>query len=90
VHGILSPQDLQDLVDRCGEDPAAWPDDRRASAEELVDDCAEAQAIIVQARRLRAQLRDLGPTAPACLSERIVALALELDPPSDTFNQLPN
>ncbi len=70
------------MVDRYGEDPIAWPVARRGEAEALIDDCEEAKAIIEQAKRLRAQLRNLGPKAPACLSEHIVSVALELDPPA--------
>jgi hypothetical protein len=79
---VVSPQDLQDIVDRFGEDPAGWPVSQRVPAQELIDDCQEARAIIEQAKRLRAALRDMGPDAPGCFSERIVALALELDPPA--------
>ncbi|MDR3440804.1 hypothetical protein [Telmatospirillum sp.] len=79
----VSPQELQDIVDRYGEDPAAWPSSYRLSAQELIDDCAEARGIIEQAKRLRCALRDMGPDAPDCFSDRIVALALELDPPMD-------
>ena len=90
MDAIVSPQELQDLVDRFGEDPAAWPPDTRRPAEELIDDCAEAKAIIAQARRLRQQLRDLGPKAPACIAERIISVALELDPPLDDLCRLRN
>ena len=79
----VSPQELQDIVDRYGEDPLRWPTPYQDSAQELIDDCAEAQAIIAQARQLRFDLRNMGPDAPDCFTDRIVALALELDPPMD-------
>ncbi len=79
----MSPQELQDIVDRFGEDPSAWPIERHGEAEALIDDCAEAQAIVAQAKLLRILLRDMGAMAPSCFSDRIVALALELDPPDD-------
>ena len=79
----VSPQELQDIVDRYGEDPAAWPASYRAPAQDLIDDCAEARAIIAQAKRLREELRNMGPAAPDCFTDRIVAEALLLDPPND-------
>lgn len=81
MNAAVSPQELQDIVDRFGEDPAAWPVLFRTPAQELIDDCAEAREIIEQAKQLRAELRRLGPSAPRLFSDRIVALALELDPP---------
>jgi hypothetical protein len=86
----LSPQQLQDIVDRFGEDPAGWPADYRAEARELIDICAEAKAIIAQAKLLRVLLQEMGPLAPACFSDQIIALAMELDPPYDEYMSLPN
>lgn len=83
LDAFVSPQELQDIVDRYGEDPATWPASCRTPAQDLVDVCSEAQAIIAQARQLRRELRNMGPDAPACFSDRIVALALEFDPPTD-------
>lgn len=79
----MSPQELQDIVDRYGEDPSEWPTVYRVPAQELIDVCAEAKDIIAQARLLRVELRGMGPDAPACFSDHIVALAIELDPPMD-------
>lgn len=79
----MSPQDLQDIVDRHGEDPERWPAPCRAPARELIDVCVEAKEIIAQARRLRVELRSMGPDAPECFTDHIVTLALELDPPMD-------
>lgn len=62
----------------------------RVPAQELMDVCAEARDIIIQARELREALRSMGPEAPACFSERIVNLALELDPPMDEIGWLAN
>lgn len=83
LDAVVSPQDLQDIVDQYGEDPAWWPLSRRTAAQDLIDVCAEARDIIAQARELREELRNLGPEAPDCFSDRIVAVALELDPPMD-------
>jgi hypothetical protein len=80
---IVSPEELQDLVDRYGEDMTVWPNEFREPAEELIDECAEARDIIAQARRLRAQLRNLGPKAPTCIVDRIITIALDSDPPMD-------
>jgi hypothetical protein len=77
----VSPQELQDIVDRYGEDPEAWPVERREAAEELIDICEEAREIIEQARHLRMLLRLMRSVVPVCFSERVVAMALELDPP---------
>ena len=87
---IVSPEELQDLVDRFGEDMTAWPNEFREPAEELVDECAEARDIIAQARSLRVQLRNLGPKAPSCIVDRIVAIALDCDPPMDDVLRLKN
>lgn len=83
MDAAVSPQELQDIVDRYGEDPAWWPTSRRAPAQELIDVCAEAQDIIAQARKLREALRGMGLDAPDCFSDYIVNVALELDPPMD-------
>ena len=85
MNAIVSPQELQDLVDCYGEDPTAWPSFVRQPAQELIDACDEARAIIVQAKKLRAQLLRLGPAAPECFTDRVVAVALEMDPPLDFF-----
>ena len=61
-----------------------WP------AEELIDASIEARDIIAQARRLRQQLRNMGPKAPSCIVDRIVSVALERDPPSEDFSRLRN
>ena len=86
----VSPEQLQDLVDRFGEDPKAWPQEFRAPAEDLIDANAEAKAIIAQARRLRQQLRNMGPKAPSCIVDRIVSIALDTDPPLDDVCRLRN
>lgn len=90
LDSIVSPEELQDLVDRFGEDTSAWPHELREPAEELIDECTEARDIIAQARRLRSQLRSLGPKAPSCIVDRIVAIALDCDPPLDMVCRLKN
>jgi hypothetical protein len=56
----------------------------------LIDASAEARAIIAQARRLRKQLRNMGPKAPNCIVDRIVSIALDSDPPIDSICRLKN
>lgn len=82
MDAVISPEKLQDIIDRYGDDPEAWPEYYRLFAETLIER-AELKAILEEARALRVALRKLGPAAPSCLSERIVALALEIDPPTD-------
>jgi hypothetical protein len=90
VDAIVSPEELQDLVDRFGEDPTAWPSEFRDTAIGLIDASAEARDIIAQARRLRQQLRNMGPKAPSCIVDRIVSVALDVDPPLDVVLRLKN
>ncbi len=90
LDSIVSPEELQDLVDRFGEDTSAWPNELREPAEELIDECAEARDIIDQARSLRAQLRRMGPRAPSCIVDRIVSIAIDCDPPMDQICRLKN
>ncbi len=90
LDSLVSPEELQDLVDRFGEDTSAWPHELREPAEELIDECAEARDIIAQARSLRSQLRNMGPRAPSCIVERIVSIALDMDPPMDDICRLKN
>lgn len=90
LDAIVSPEELQDLVDRFGEDTSAWPNEFREPAEELIDACAEARDIIAQARSLRTQLRNMGPRAPHCIVDRIVAIAIDVDPPLDDHCRLKN
>jgi hypothetical protein len=90
VDANVSPEELQDLVDRFGEDPAAWPMEFRQPAEQLIDASDEARSIIAQARRLRQQLRNMGPKAPGCIVDRIVSVALDSDPPIDAVCRLRN
>ena len=90
LDAIVSPEEFQDLVDRFGEEPSSWPTELREPAEELIDASEEARAIIAQARRLRKQLRNLGPAAPRCIVDRIVAIAVDCDPPMDHVLRLKN
>jgi len=90
LDAAVSPEELQDLVDRFGEDLKVWPTEFREPAEELIDASVEARSIIAQARRLRQQLRNMGPKAPTCIVDRIVSVALDSDPPIDAVCRLKN
>ncbi|OIQ86813.1 hypothetical protein GALL_313210 [mine drainage metagenome] len=83
----MSPQEFQDLVDRYGDDLALWPDGVPPQVRALVRDCSEAQEILEQARALKCRLMDLGGQAPHLFADRVVDLALALDPP-DFFRDL--
>lgn len=79
----MTPQEFQDLVDRLGEDFQDWPKDVVGEARRLVQASDEAQDILGQAERLRRQLMDLGHQAPNLFADKVVALAMEMDPPED-------
>jgi hypothetical protein len=69
-------EEFEDLVDRYGEDLAAWPVDLQGQAAALVRQSARARAVIAEAQTLRRALG--GPArapAPAGLADRIVAAA---------------
>ncbi|MES1148372.1 MAG: hypothetical protein ABUL53_04245, partial [Bradyrhizobium guangdongense] len=57
--------EFEDLIDRLGEDVSRWPDDRRLPAEQLLSQSSEAQALLAQARELRAALAAPPVRAPA-------------------------
>ncbi|HVI52200.1 MAG TPA: hypothetical protein VM661_13380 [Candidatus Sulfotelmatobacter sp.] len=79
----MTPQEFQDLVDSLGEDFQDWPKNVVGEARRLVQASDEAQDILEQAERLRRQLADLGHQAPSLFADKVVALAMELDPPED-------
>jgi hypothetical protein len=69
-------EEFEDLVDRYGEDLAAWPPALQAPATALVRDSALARAAITEAQQLRRALA--GPAerrAPAGLANRIITAA---------------
>ncbi|NEW95814.1 hypothetical protein [Rhodopseudomonas sp. BR0G17] len=68
--------ELEDLIDRLGEDPSRWPDDRRLAAERLLQESAAARALLAQARAVREALSAPPVRAPAGLADRIVAAAM--------------
>lgn len=71
--------ELEDLIDRLGEDPSRWPDDRRLAAERLLQESAAARALLAQARAVREALSAPPVRAPAGLADRIVAAAMRAE-----------
>ena len=70
--------ELDELIDRLGEDLSLWPDDRRGLAEELLARSSAAQALLEEARVLRRALAAPAVRAPAGLADRIVAAAAKM------------
>lgn len=70
--------EFEELIDRLGEDPSLWPDDRRLPAEELLARSPAAQALLEEARALRRALAAPAVRAPAGLADRIVDAAAEM------------
>ena len=67
--------ELEDLIDRLGEDLTRWPEDRRVAAEALLAVSSEARARHDEAKALRRALAAPPVRAPAGLADRIVAAA---------------
>ena len=78
----MSPQEFQDLVDRYGDDFSEWPQAVLSQARALVRSSEEAQDILEQAKSLKFMLVDMGSQAPRLFADRVVELALALDPPA--------
>lgn len=76
----LSVRELRDIVARLGEDLGLKSPPASEAAASAGDSFAEASAILDQVHVLRAMLRSMGPKAPACFTDRIVAAALDVDP----------
>ena len=68
---------LEDLLDRCGADPAHWPVADRPHAQGLIEADPAARALVDQAARLDRMLaEDVEPvTVPGGLRSRILAAA---------------
>jgi hypothetical protein len=76
----MSLKRFQVLLDRCGDDPAAWPAGDRDLALELLEKSPEARAVLAEARRLKDLARGSTVKAPPGLAGRIVDKALKSDP----------
>jgi hypothetical protein len=75
----MDVKELEDLIDRLGEDISRWPDAQRQAATELLVYSNDARALLEEARVLRAALTAPPVRAPAGLADRIVAAALRMD-----------
>jgi len=74
----MNAKEFEDLIDRQGEDMSAWPAAQRQAAECLLATSPEAQAVLDEARALRAALAAPAVRAPPGLAERISAAARRL------------
>ncbi len=76
----MTLEEFEDLVDRCGEAPAGWPQDVRQEALRFLADSQQAREIVAEAAALRAMFgASVAEPAPANLAGRIVALAGRMD-----------
>lgn len=72
--------EFEDLVDRCGEQPSAWPVEVRAEALAFLEQSREARDVVAGAAALRKMFDDSpAEPAPANLANRIVTLAGRID-----------
>jgi hypothetical protein len=67
----MSLEAFQDIIDHFGEDPAHWPEGRRADAAALLDADPAAQALVADAAIVRAWLRRRAVKAPDRLAQAI-------------------
>lgn len=74
----MDVRELEDLIDRLGEDLALWPDAQRAAAVDLLAASPEARTIVEEARTFRRALTSPVVRAPAGLADRIVLAASRL------------
>jgi hypothetical protein len=76
----MNLEEFEDLVDRCGERPADWPNAERQAALDFFNRSKEAQDIVAQATMLRGMFDSReSPAVPENLAERIVTLAGRMD-----------
>jgi hypothetical protein len=77
----MSLADFQELVDRFGDEPDAWPEKIRPVALAFSEESDQAKKILNHAKTIREALTAPPVKAPAGLVDRIVAKALQTDPP---------
>lgn len=76
----MNIEQFEDLVDRCGELPAEWPEAVRVDALKFLDGSPEAREVIAEAAALRIALGgSVAEQAPANFADRIVTLAGRVD-----------
>ena len=74
-------QRLEDIVDRHGSDPAAWPDTARHTAAEFATTAPEGRKLLADAARIEGYLSaPAGVAASPGLKARILAAAAEAGP----------
>jgi hypothetical protein len=73
----ISLDALREIIDRFGEDPARWPERRRAAAEALLNADPAAQALVAEAQLIRAWLQRRAVKAPEHL---LRAIDVQLEP----------
>ena len=67
----MSLKAFQDIIDQFGEDPARWPESRRADAAALLDADPAARALVADAAIVRAWLKRRAVKAPGHLAQAI-------------------
>jgi len=73
-------EEFEDLIDRCGERPADWPETVRDEAERFLAGSQRAQELVAEAAALRAAFgASPQPQAPHNLADRIATLAERID-----------
>jgi hypothetical protein len=70
---------FEDLLGRLGNELATWPAAQRAQAAELLQNSAQARALLAEAQRLRSALTVPPVRAPAGLLDRIMQQAKKRD-----------
>jgi hypothetical protein len=75
----MNIRELEDLIDRLGEDISCWPGLQRQAAAELLVSSDDARALLEEARALREMLTVPPVRAPAGLADRIVAAAFRIN-----------
>jgi hypothetical protein len=84
----MNIEEFEDLVDRCGEVPAEWPEAVRADALAFLAGSAAARAVVTEASSLRAMFGGaVKEPAPANLADRIVTLAGRMDEIQPSFTK---
>ncbi|ABD05474.1 hypothetical protein RPB_0763 [Rhodopseudomonas palustris HaA2] len=72
--------EFKDLLDRRGDDPAAWPAAERDQADLLLSHSEQARQALAEARLLRAALRSAPVRAPEGLVDRIMSKVRDAAP----------
>ncbi len=71
----MSIEQLQDCIDRYGEDLTTWPENERLQADTLLASSEPARALLAEAEQRAVALRTAAPKAPPGLVDRILKAA---------------